>query len=93
MTPEVAPGHVFHQYTVRLTNSVRDEVQKKMAELGVSTMVYYPVPQHRLPVYAGQYGSFTNAETLAAKVLSLPIWPQMSEEIQLRVVEVLKASL
>ncbi len=93
VTPEVAPGHVFHQYTVRLTNSVRDEVQKKMAELGVSTMVYYPVPQHRLPVYAGQYGSFTNAETLAAQVLSLPIWPQMSEEIQLRVVEVLKASL
>lgn len=93
VTPEVAPGHVFHQYTVRLTNSVRDEVQKKMAELGVSTMVYYPVPQHRLPVYAGQYGTFTNAETLASEVLSLPIWPQMSEEIQLRVVEALKASL
>ena len=56
-------------------------------------MVYYPVPQHRLPVYAGQYGVFENAEILAAQVLSLPIWPQMSAEIQLKVVEVLKESL
>ena len=93
ITPEVAPGHVFHQYTIRLTDAPRDEVQKRMADLGVSTMVYYPVPQHRLPVYAGQYGVFENAEILAAQVLSLPIWPQMSAEIQLKVVEVLKESL
>lgn len=93
VTPEVAHGHVFHQYTVRITGAHRDEVQARMAEKGVSTMVYYPVPQHRLPVYAGQYGVFENAETLASQVLSLPIWPQMTQDIQARVVEVLKESL
>ncbi len=93
ITPEVANGHVFHQYTVRITGANRDEVQARMAEKGVSTMVYYPVPQHRLPVYAGQYGVFENAETLASQVLSLPIWPQMTPDIQARVVEVLKESL
>jgi dTDP-4-amino-4,6-dideoxygalactose transaminase len=55
LTPHEAPNrlHVYHQYTVRITNGRRDEVRERLAEEGIGTMVYYPVSVHRLPVYDG----------------------------------------
>src|SRR5690554_750531 len=50
VTPEIVDGHVFHQYTVRLLGNDRDQVQKRLSDAGIGTMVYYPVPQDRLPV-------------------------------------------
>jgi dTDP-4-amino-4,6-dideoxygalactose transaminase len=93
VTPEVVDGHVFHQYTVRILGGKRDQVQERMQEKGVSTMVYYPIPQDRLPVYAGQYPTYENNEVLAGEVLSLPIWPQITREEQEAVVAALKESL
>jgi dTDP-4-amino-4,6-dideoxygalactose transaminase len=93
VTPEVVPGHVFHQYTIRVKGGKRDEVHTKMADKGVSSMIYYPIPQDRLEVYAGQYPRNPNSDQLATEVLSLPIWPQIAPEQQARVVEVLKESL
>jgi dTDP-4-amino-4,6-dideoxygalactose transaminase len=86
ITPKLSDGHIFHQYTVRLTHANRDEVQKKLQEQGVSTMVYYPIPQDRLPVYKGQYPVNSVSETLAEQVISLPMWPTISEERQRQVV-------
>jgi len=74
--------HVFHQYTVRITNGKRNELQAKLEEAGISTMVYYPTPVHQLPVYRSIGISMPKAEQLAAEVLSLPIWPQITREIQ-----------
>ena len=93
--PAEAPDrkHVYHQYTVRLPGGRRDEIQKKLDELGVSTMVYYPVSVHQLPVYAGQGVSMPVAEHASTEVLSLPIWPQMEREVQVRVVEAVKEAL
>ncbi len=85
--------HVYHQYTIRITNGRRDAVAKGMADLGVSTMIYYPVPLHQLPVYAGEKVSLPHTEKAASEVISLPIWPEITPEIQLRVLEALKASL
>lgn len=85
--------HVYHQYTVRITDGRRDTVQQKLSEAGISTMLYYPVPIHLLPAYAGQYGSLPIAEQAAREVLSLPLWPEITAEIQERVVEVLAWSL
>lgn len=93
IAPEVSPGHIFHQYTLRITEKDRDAVQVKLNELGISTIVYYPIPQDRLPVYAGQYEPLPNSEILAKQVISLPIWPQISEEQQVRVIEGVKAAL
>ncbi|MFN3729437.1 MAG: DegT/DnrJ/EryC1/StrS family aminotransferase [Fimbriimonadaceae bacterium] len=93
IAPEVTPGHVFHQYTVRLLNQDRDRVQEEMAAQGVSTMVYYPIPQDRLPVFEGKYPRYENNERLAREVLSLPIWPQITLEQQQRVVAALAVSL
>lgn len=91
--PEVTPGHVFHQYTVRITLKNRDEVQKALEEMGVSTMIYYPIPQDRLPVYKGQYPTFDTNEILSKEVLSLPIWPQIDEDTQNHVIACVKKAL
>ncbi|WP_279165371.1 DegT/DnrJ/EryC1/StrS family aminotransferase [Thermus scotoductus] len=87
--PEVSEGHVSHQYTVRVLGGKRDGVQRRLDGLKIGTMVYYPVPLHRLPVYGYPSGSFPWAERLATEVLSLPIWPQMGLEAQAWVAQVL----
>ena len=50
--------HVYHQYTIRVLNGKRDEVQKKLKEKGIQTMVYYPVPLHRMKVFKGRCECF-----------------------------------
>ena len=81
--------HVYHQYTIRIRDGKRDLVQEKLAEAGIGTMIYYPIPIHRLPAYAGQYPSLPVAEAAAGEVISLPLWPEIEEEAQVRVVEAL----
>jgi dTDP-4-amino-4,6-dideoxygalactose transaminase len=93
VTPEIAPGHVFHQYTVRISKGSRDEVQKKLAAAGIGTMVYYPVPQDQLPLYKGTYPSYPVSDGLAREVLSLPIWPELDKKIQNEVVHAVKQQL
>ena len=65
--------HVYHQYTVRVLGGRRDEVRARLAEAGIGTLVYYPVPVHRLPVYAWPAGSLPQTERAAQEVLSLPM--------------------
>jgi dTDP-4-amino-4,6-dideoxygalactose transaminase len=93
VTPQLSGGHIFHQYTIRLTKANRDEVQKKLQEQGISTMVYYPIPQDQLPVYKGQYPLHPVSEELARQVISLPMWPTIKKEMQERVVESLTRAL
>lgn len=95
VTPYVAPGahHVYHQYTIRVLDDQRDTVQACLAEMGVATMIYYPVPCHRLPVYADLGLSLPVAEQAAQEVLSLPIWPQIDEATQREVADCLRAAL
>ncbi len=86
ISPELSQGHIFHQYTIRLIDADRDQVKTKLAARGISTMIYYPIPQDKLEVYQGQYASYANSNKLAEEVLSLPIWPNISKEQQERVV-------
>lgn len=90
---EETGNSVFHQYTVRITGGKRDDVQRKLAEAGIQTMIYYPIPVHQLPIYRGMNRSLPNAETLAGEVLSLPIWPHIKPEIQEAVVVQLLRSM
>ena len=90
--PEVSPGHVFHQYTVRVLGG-RNRVAEALAREGVGTMVYYPVPLHRLPVYAHMGAALPEAERAAREVLSLPIGPHLNPSSQEGVSEALKAFL
>lgn len=95
VTPTEGPGvtHTYHQYTIRLTRHDRDAVQAALKAAGVGTMVYYPVPVHQLPLYADWGVSLPCAEQAAAQVLSLPMWPLITEATQARVVEVLTGVL
>jgi len=79
--------HVYHQYTIRVLGGRRDQLQKHLAERGIGTMVYYPVPVHKLPIYKDTVLTLPVAEKLAGEVLSLPIWPNIGEEVQREVVE------
>jgi dTDP-4-amino-4,6-dideoxygalactose transaminase len=95
VTSSVLPEakHVYHQYTVRVQGGRRDHLQEALSAQGISTMVYYPVPVHRLPIYAGFHVKLPLAEEAATEVISLPIWPQMPEEVQARVVSVVRDAL
>jgi dTDP-4-amino-4,6-dideoxygalactose transaminase len=93
VTPQLTAGHVFHQYTLRIVNGQRDRVHQDLAAQGITTMIYYPVPQDQLPVYKGQYPPNPNSDQLAQEVLSLPIWPEIDVETLQRVVDALKLSL
>jgi len=67
--------HVYHQYTVRVLAGHRDAVRQRLSHAGIGTMVYYPLPVHRLPMYAQPEGSFRQAEQAVREVLSLPMSP------------------
>lgn len=79
-------SHVWHQYTIRVLGrdgARRDRVKAALAEGGVDSMCYYPVPLHMQPAFAYlgyARGDFPVSETLAAEVLSLPMYPELSEE-------------
>lgn len=82
-------GHVYHQFTIRLPNGRRDEIQQKLTEAGIGTMVYYPIPCHKLPVFEKEYGNdeLPVSNRLMNEVLSLPIGPFLSQEDQDRVIQ------
>ncbi|NLQ06201.1 DegT/DnrJ/EryC1/StrS family aminotransferase [Cylindrospermopsis raciborskii] len=80
VAPTINDSHVFHQYTVRIVNGQRDKVQQYLTSEGIGSMIYYPVPQDKLPIYNGQYGVNPVSDLLAREVLSLPIWPELELE-------------
>jgi len=92
--PAVMPDahHVFHQYTLRTQN--RDAFQVSLKEKGVSTMVYYPFPLHKMKVFDGRCVArdLANAELAATQVVSLPIEPLQDDETTQRVIEAVKAA-
>lgn len=80
VTPSVSDGHVFHQYTIRVLDGRRDALRAGLAEQGIGSMIYYPIPQDKLPVYADADSSFPVSDGTASEVLSLPVWPSLSNE-------------
>lgn len=81
-TPFVAPENesIFNQYTIRVQR--RDELQAALGRAGIGSKVYYPVPLHRQPCFAYlgyTDGAFPEAERAAREVLSLPIYPELSQ--------------
>ncbi|GCL36926.1 DegT/DnrJ/EryC1/StrS aminotransferase [Sphaerospermopsis reniformis] len=91
VTPMIRDGHVFHQYTIRVLNGKRDSIKEYLASEGIGSMVYYPIPQDQLPIYQGQYPIRPVSEMLAAEVLSLPIWTEITKSEQLQVVDTIVA--
>ncbi|MDO5720496.1 MAG: DegT/DnrJ/EryC1/StrS family aminotransferase [Actinomycetaceae bacterium] len=96
ITPAVAEGavHVYHQYTIRVTDTDRDRfVNALREEYQVGSGVYYPIPNHRLPSlekYAPGL-ELPVTEQAAAQVISLPVHPSLTQGELERVVEAVNA--
>lgn len=80
--PVERPGvtHVYHQYTIK--SDKRNEIQKRLRDNEVSSVVYYPIPLHlqeAIGFLGYNKGDFPVAEETADRVLSLPIYPELKE--------------
>lgn len=82
-TPVERPGcrHVYHVYAVRTPD--RERLQQALREKGIQTGIHYPIPVHLQPAHADlgyRAGEFPHAERAAAEVLSLPMFPELTDE-------------
>lgn len=78
-TPAVSPSHTFHQYTLKVEAGQRDALQQYLQAKGISTAIYYPLPVYRQKAYAQNDLFLPVTEQLCQTVLSLPIYPEISE--------------
>jgi dTDP-4-amino-4,6-dideoxygalactose transaminase len=79
---------VYHQYVVRLAD--REGARAALAERGIASGVHYPIPLHRQPALADVVdGDYPAADALAEEVLSLPVFPELSDEQRASVVATL----
>jgi len=84
--------HIFHQYVIRVRE--RDRLRKFLAAEGVGTDIYYPLPLHLQECYASlryRRGDLPNSEKASEEVLALPIYPELTEDQQMAVVDRIKA--
>ncbi|MCH7471438.1 DegT/DnrJ/EryC1/StrS family aminotransferase [bacterium] len=95
-TPSIAEHceSIYNQYTIRIKDGKRDMVRDGLKERGIGCEVYYPIPLHLQECYAGlggKSGDLPGAEEAAQEVLSIPVYPELSEEQRDEVVGALKA--
>jgi dTDP-4-amino-4,6-dideoxygalactose transaminase len=93
VTPWIDPRarHVFHQYVIRAPR--RDALREYLAMNKIGSEIYYPVPLHlqaALKQLGYRPGDFPQAETAAAEVLALPMYPELREDEQDTVVEAIR---
>ncbi len=105
VVPQEIPGglSVWNQYTIRISSTegimrpnYRDWVRSQLQERGVNSMVYYPHPLHLQPVYqylGYQPGQLPVAELVCNQVLSLPMFPELTQLQQDQVIYAVKDSL
>jgi dTDP-4-amino-4,6-dideoxygalactose transaminase len=93
ITP-VGRTHVFHQYTVDVGPN-RDEIVAALSAAGVSTGIYYPVPVHRQAyiLERGLHADLPMTDRAAARTLSLPMFPGLTDEDQATVIAAVRAAV
>ncbi|MEK6950837.1 MAG: DegT/DnrJ/EryC1/StrS family aminotransferase [Nanoarchaeota archaeon] len=102
VVPELVTGHVFHQYTIRVTEEgvgkegirkmrKRDELAAQLHQHGIATNVYYPLAIHQQQAYAHYpQRSFPVTEKVSREVLSLPIHPALTEDELFTIINLIK---
>jgi len=93
--PTVMPyaSHVYHLFAIQ--SSAPDRLQQALAAAGIQSGRHYPIPVHLQPCYAdlgGRPGDFPHAETMAERVVTLPIYPELPDEVPARVAKVIRHS-
>jgi UDP-2-acetamido-2-deoxy-ribo-hexuluronate aminotransferase len=83
--------HVYHQYTI--ITPKRDNLQQKLKEKGIASVIYYPVPLHlqkALKFLGYHKGDFPIAENAAKQVLSLPMYPELEESSITKIAKIIR---
>jgi dTDP-4-amino-4,6-dideoxygalactose transaminase len=83
---------VYHLYVIRTAN--REGMMDHMKKAGIGTAIHYPIPLHLQKAYAAlkySLGDFPVAERVAPEILSLPMFPQLTEPQQARVAAEVRA--
>ncbi len=88
-------GHIYHLYVIRVTDKApinQDTLKEKLTSAGISVGIHYPIPCHLQPAYQNlgyKQGDFPNSEILSQQILSLPMYPVISEDQINQVAEVI----
>ena len=95
ITPEELPQstHVYHQYTLKVLNGKRDALKQYLADAGIPSMIYYPLPLQQQEAFRDitrAAESLENAEKLAYSVLSLPVHTELTTDQQDMVINSIK---
>ncbi|HEV8537200.1 MAG TPA: DegT/DnrJ/EryC1/StrS family aminotransferase [Candidatus Limnocylindria bacterium] len=97
IAPEIPPDirrHVFYTYTVRVPGGRRDDLRKYLGERGIGTQIHYPIPIHlqQSAEFLGyRKGDMPVTEKLASEVLSLPMYPELTDEQLERVADAVRS--
>lgn len=98
MQNQSGDGHVYHLYVIKVDESCplqREEIQEKLATMGIQTGIHYPIPCHLQPAFKDlgyEMGDFPHSEKLANQILSLPMYPGLTNN-QVNVVATAIASV
>jgi dTDP-4-amino-4,6-dideoxygalactose transaminase len=88
--------HVWNQFTIRIPGAKRHLVRRYLTDRGIGSEIYYPVPMHRQRCFESlgwREGSLPQTEAASREVLSLPIFPEISERQQKTVVDALASAM
>ena len=93
--PESFPysTHVYHQYTIRVLNNKRNALKAYLSEKGISSNIYYPLPVYEQEAYKRVVrlsSRFYESKRLCNEVLSLPIYSEMTDEMQTFIIETIQ---
>ena len=82
--------HLYHQYTLKIPGGRRDALKDFLSGKGIHSMIYYPLPLQEQEAFKGisrAAGSLGVSSELSSSVLSLPVYPEITHEIQDRVID------
>jgi len=80
---DICDCHVFHQYTLRITNGKRDQLMEHLQSKGIPCAIYYPIPLHSQKAYADtryNEADFPVTNQLVKEVISLPMHTELDDE-------------
>jgi len=85
LSPNPNGESVFHQIVIK--HKKRDEIKTHLEQNGISTIIHYPIPIHKQPIYLPQKYSLPNSERFSQQILSLPSYPQLSNNEIIQICE------
>lgn len=80
---DICDCHVFHQYTLRITNGKRDQLMEHLQSKGIPCAIYYPIPLHSQKAYVDsryKEEDFSVTNQLVKEVISLPMHTELDDE-------------